>query len=60
MNNKMITWKEYDLQNKIFNLKQLESWYYAMNKDMNYIKVHNEIGKLEIKLWNLRLKLDRV
>lgn len=56
----MITWKEYDLQNKIFNLKQLESWYYAMNKDMNYIKVHNEIGKLEIKLWNLRLKLDRV
>ena len=56
----MITWKEYDLQNKIFNLKQLESWYYATNKDMNYIKVHNEIGKLEIKLWNLRLKLDRV
>ena len=56
----MITWKEYNLQNKIFKLEQLESWYYATNKDMNYITVHNKVNKLKEKLFNLRIKLDEI
>ena len=45
--------KEYILQDKIFQLEKFESWLYATNQDMKYIEIHEVIGNLKMKLFDL-------